>query len=125
MNSTQKRFILFLGGCIPTRLLFAYISKISLLFVNQILAFIAFLIGTGFIYIYFTGSRKTGIETGGEPIWWNNLRPFHAIFYYLFAYMIYIKKIKDAWKIIVVDTMMGLFAFLLFHWNNGDFKKLK
>ena len=124
INSTQKRFLLFLGGCIPSRLLFAYISKISSLAVNQFLATIAFIIATGFLYIYFTGSRKTGLETGGESIWWNNLRPIHALFYYLFAYMIFIKKIKDAWKFIVIDTIVGLLSFLMFHWKQGDFKKI-
>ena len=124
MNNIQKRFLLFLGACIPTRLLFAYISKSSSLQINKILAIIAFIIATGFIYIYITGSRNTGLETGGENIWWNNLRPVHAFFYYLFSYMVYIKNIKDAWKVIVIDTMIGLFSFIIFHWKQSDFKKI-
>lgn len=124
MNNIQKRFLLFLGGCIPTRLLFAYISKSSSLEINQILAMFAFIIGTSFIYIFITGSRKTGLETGGEIIWWNNLRPLHAFFYYLFAYMVYTKNIKDAWKVIVIDVVIGLISFIIFHSKQGDFKKI-
>lgn len=124
MNNIQKRFLLFLGGCIPTRLLFAYLSKSSSLEINQILAIIAFIIGTGFIYIFITGIRKTGLETGGENIWWNNLRPLHAFFYYLFAYMVYTKNIKDAWKVIVIDVVIGLISFIIFHSKQGDFKKI-
>ncbi len=120
----QKRFILFLFGCIPTRLLLTYIAKIGTIFIKQILGIISFIIASGFMYIYLTGSRKTGTETGGEPIWWNNIRPVHSILFYIFSFMIYIKNYSSAWKALFLDTMIGLISFLFFHWKNNDFVKL-
>jgi len=124
VNPMQKRFLLFLGGCIPSRLLFAYIAKIGSLFVKKILAIIAFIIASGFVFIYVSGARKTGMETGGQPIWWNQLRPLHALFYYMFALMVFFINAKDAWTVIAFDTLIGLVSFLVYHWKHGDFGKL-
>jgi hypothetical protein len=117
ITALQKRFLLFLFGCIPTRLLFTYIAKTGSVYVKKISGLIAFIIATGFMYIYLTGSRNTGFETGGAPIWWNNLRPVHSLFYYTFAFMIYFKYYSDAWKVLLLDTMIGLFSFLYFHFK--------
>jgi hypothetical protein len=105
---------LFLFGCIGTRLLFTYLAMTYLAYLPY-MGYVAALISAGFLYIYFTGSRKTGIETGGKPIWWNNLRPLHALFYGLFAYGA-INRISESWKLLFVDTMIGLFAFLRKHY---------
>ncbi len=113
----QKRYLLFLLGCIPSRFLLTYISKIGSVNIKKILGVIAFVIATGFMYIYLTGSRKTGVETGGAPIWWNNIRPIHSLFYYTFAFMIYFKYYNDAWKVLFIDTIFGLFSFLYFHFS--------
>ncbi len=115
ITALQKRFLLFLFGCIPTRLLFTYIAKTGSTYVKKLSGLIAFIIATGFMYIYLTGSRKSGIETGGAPIWWNNMRPLHSLLYYTFAFMIYFKYYSDAWKVLFLDTMIGLFSFLYFH----------
>jgi hypothetical protein len=124
VNPMQKRFLLFLGGCIPSRLLFAYIAKTAPLFVKKILAVIAFIIASGFLFIYISGVRKTGLETGGQPIWWNQLRPLHALFYYMFAFMVFFVNANDAWNVIVFDTLIGLVSFLVYHWKHEDFGKL-
>ena len=50
------------------------------------LGYLALIHAIGFIYIYFTGIRQSGLETFGDKIWWNNLRPIYAILYCLFAY---------------------------------------
>ena len=52
----------------------------------QLLGYLAIIPAIGFSYIFLTGSRKTGIEVFGSKIWWNKLRPLHAILYGLFAY---------------------------------------
>ena len=110
MNGT----LLFLFGCIGTRLLFTFIAKTHIEYLPY-MGFAALLVSLGFLYIYFTGSRTTGIETGGKPIWWNHLRPLHATLYGLFAYMAFMKR-SDAWKILLVDTTIGLLAFLQHHY---------
>ena len=41
----------------------------------------------GFSYIFIFGKRKKGGQTFGQKIWWNHLRPIHALLYALFAYL--------------------------------------
>ena len=123
MNDIQKRFLLFIFGCIGLRALFVVIAKnIDIKFLPY-LGYIALLFVTGFIYIFVTGSRKTGIETFGDKIWWNKLRPLHALFYGLFAYNA-INKNPNSWIFLLIDVIIGLISFLIFHYINGDFSKL-
>lgn len=124
MNNIQKRILLFLFGCIPTRLAFVYIAKTISLQYLPLLGYLALLPAIGFIYLYVSGSRKTGPEVFGDKIWWNQLRPIHAIFYLLFAYNA-IHKIKNAWIYLMYDVILGLLSFLIFHYINNDFKNLK
>lgn len=123
MNTIQKRFLLFLVGCIGTRSLFAYIAKKANVTILKYMGYLALLPAIGFIYIYLTGSRQTGAEVFGEKIWWNDLRPIHSLLYFLFAYNAIIGN-KYAWKFLFADVVIGLISFLIFHFYNGDFKKL-
>ena len=123
MNTIQKRFLLFLIGCIGLRSLFVVIAKnIDIKFLPY-LGYLALLPAIGFIYIYVTDSRKTGAETFGEKIWWNDLRPVHALMYGLFAFNA-INKNPNAWIYLLIDVLIGLFSFLIFHYTNGDFSKI-
>jgi len=123
MNTIQKRFLLFLIGCIGTRSLFVYIAKTAPLNYLPYLGYLALLPAIGFIYIYLTGSRQTGAEVFGGKIWWNNLRPIHAILYSLFAYNA-INKNPNSWVYLLVDVIIGLFSFLTYHFIHGDFAYL-
>jgi hypothetical protein len=123
MNNIQKRFLLFLFGCIPTRLAFMYFAKICSLQYLPILGYVALILAFGFLYLFLTGSRTTGAETFGEKIWWNNLRPIHALLYILFAYNA-INKVRNAWLYLLYDIIIGLVSFLFFHYINNDFEKL-
>ena len=123
MNNIQKRFLLFIFGCIGLRTLFVVIAKnIDIKFLPY-LGYLALLMATGFIYIFLTGSRKTGAEVFGGKIWWNDLRPVHALFYGLFAYNA-INKNPNSWIFLLIDVIVGLISFLIFHYINGDFSKL-
>jgi hypothetical protein len=117
----QKRFLLFLVGCIGTRSLLVYIAKKANITILKYMGYLALLPAIGFMYIYLSGSRKTGAEVFGEKIWWNNLRPIHSLLYFLFAYNAIIGN-KCAWIILLIDVIIGLISFLVFHFNNGDFK---
>lgn len=123
MNNIQKRFLLFLIGCIGTRSFFVYVAKIIPINYLPILGYLALFPAIGFTYIYFTGSRKTGAEVFGDKIWWNNLRPIHALLYGLFAYNAIIMK-PFAWTFLLLDVLVGLFSFLLYHFIQGDFSKI-
>ncbi len=119
----QKRILLFLIGCIGLRSLFVIIAKQASPNMLKYMGYLALIPAIGFMYIYFTGSRQTGAEVFGEKIWWNNLRPLHGVLYFLFAYNAIIGNSR-AWLYLLVDVLIGLFAFLFFHYNNGDFTRL-
>ena len=123
MNNIQKRFLLFLIGCIGVRSLFVLVAKNIDMKYLKYLGYLALLPAIGFAYIYLTGSRKTGQEVFGEKIWWNDLRPLHSLLYSLFAYNAIIGN-KNSWIYLLIDVIIGLFSFLVFHYFNGDFSKL-
>ena len=123
MNNIQKRFLLFLFGCIPTRLAIMYLAKVISQKYLPILGYIALIIAFGFYYLYFSGKRKTGAEVFGDKIWWNNLRPIHGLLYTLFAYNAIMQN-RSAWIYLLVDVLFGLTSFLIFHYINNDFKNL-
>lgn len=123
MNTLQKRFLLFLIGCIGSRSLLVYIAKTVNTQYLPLLGYLALLPAFGFAYIYLTGSRQTGAEVFGEKIWWNDLRPIHAFLYAFFAYNA-IHKNKDSWKILLADVILGLTSFLVYHYRAGDFSKV-
>ena len=114
MNTIQKRFLLFLIGCIGTRTLFVLLAKNANKTYLQYMGYLALLPAIGFFYLFLTGSRKTGAEVFGDKIWWNNLRPVHGLMYFLFAYNA-ITGNSFAWVYLLVDVIIGLVSFLLFH----------
>ncbi len=120
MNNIQKRFLLFLIGCIGTRSLLVYLAKTTNKTYLMCMGYLALLPAFGFFYLFLTGSRKTGTEVFGDKIWWNDLRPIHGILYYLFAYNA-INGNSNAWKYLLVDVMVGLSSFLAFHYSEGNF----
>ena len=119
----QKRFLLFLGGCIPSRLLLVGLAKYMPLVYLPYLGYMTLVMGLGFLYLYFTGERKVGAETFGHPIWWRNYRIIHGIFYLVFSYYA-IHKYANAYLFLLYDTLIGLGLFLVHHYSMGDFIKL-
>jgi hypothetical protein len=113
MNNIQ-RWLLFLIGCIGTRSLLTFLSYIYRKHPWFRYASIpAMVIGVNFIIIYTMGWRKTGLETGGERIWWNSLRPVHGVLWILFAVNVWLQN-PYSYIILLVDTVMGLIATLWF-----------
>ena len=123
MNTIQKRFILFIFGCIPSRFALAALAKYIPTVYLPYLGYLALLPAFGFLYLFFTGKRQVGMETQGAPIWWSNFRIFHGLMYLLFAFNAINKNI-NSYKIIIVDTIVGLILFLIHHYNAGSFAKL-
>jgi hypothetical protein len=122
MNQLQQRMVMFLIGCIGVRSLLVIIAKNNPKYLKY-LGYLALLPAIGFMYIYLTGSRKTGAETFGQKIWWNDLRPVHSILYFLFAYNAILGN-KNAWIYLLADVVIGLVSFLIHHYVNGNFSKL-
>ena len=123
MNTIQKRFLLFLIGCIGTRTLFVYLAKNASRTYLQYMGYLSILPAIGFFYLFLSGSRKTGPEVFGDKIWWNDLRPIHGSIYFLFAYNA-INGNHFAWIYLLIDVIIGLISFLSFHYYNNDFKEL-
>ena len=108
--SMDKRLILFLVGCMGSRVALVWIAKNypRVLFYMGIMAVC---ISFGFMYIWVNGLRKTGIETLGEKIWWNDLRPLHSILWGIFAVMAF-QGNQNAWKVLLLDVTIGFLAWL-------------
>ena len=122
MNHLQQRFLMFLFGCVGIRSLFVIIARYINTKYLKYFGYLALVPAIGFIYIYLTGTRKTGAEVFGEKIWWNNLRPIHSILYFLFAYNAIIGN-KQSWIYLLIDVLIGLISFLIHHYVNGNFSK--
>jgi hypothetical protein len=120
MNNIQKRLLFFLIGCIGVRTAFVILAKNISLNYLAFLGYLAILPALGFTYIFITGSRTTGPEVMGEKIWWNHLRPIHAILYAIFAYLA-ITKNPNAWLALGIDVVIGLIGFLIHHYSAGSF----
>jgi hypothetical protein len=123
MKPIQYRFLLFLFGCIGMRLFLVYLAKTIPLYYLPYLGIITLSIGIGFLFIYFTGIRKTGAEVFGDKIWWNSLRPIHGALYILFSINA-LQKQRSGWIILFIDVIIGLSAFLYHHWSVGSFYQL-
>ena len=120
MTPMQKRFLLFLGGCIPARLVLTALAKYLPLQYLPFLGLITLSIAIGFIYLYFTGKRTIGFETQGAPIWWSKFRIIHGLMYLLFSLLAF-NYYRNAYKILFADTMLGLILFIIHHYQAGDF----
>ena len=114
MAITKKRIFLFLFGCIGTRLLLTLIARQIRVEKLPIMGYIYILLGFGFILNFIFKIRKTGIEVDGEKIWWDNIRPIHGFLYLYFAYLAINNNI-DAWKVLFIDTLIGLLVFINHH----------
>lgn len=117
LEKNKKRLLMFLFGCLGTRTALGLF--ISSKFCNKIICKIVNIaivaMGLGFLFIYFGDLRKTGLETGGNKIWWNHLRPFHGIMYLIAGYYLFINERKYSSNVILIDTLFGFIAWLLFH----------
>jgi|UniRef100_A0A6C0BY48 hypothetical protein len=123
MNIIQKRFLLFIFGCILMRFSFVIIAKKINKKYLPYLGLLALIPAIGFLYIYLNGYRKRGGETFGQKIWWNDLRPMHAILYLIFSYLA-LNKNRNSYFPLLVDVIIGLVSFLFYHYKSNNFSKL-
>jgi len=117
------RFFVFLIFCIGSRLAFTIMSAIASTWLLRIMGVIALFPVLGWFYFIFIGTRDRGIEVFNQMIWWQNLRPLHMFLWGFFAYLAITGNHK-AWVALLIDTFIGLFAFLIHHQMAGNLKKL-
>jgi len=118
LSKLQKRIMLFLVGCMGARLFLVYMAYKLPLFWLKIMGVFAILLAIGFLTIFWFGLRKYGQETMGDKIWWNSLRPFHALMYLTFGIMALMGIQKYAWIVLLFDLLIGLIAFIIHHTTN-------
>ena len=115
MPSTEfrKRAALFLVGCMGVRFGLTYLAATRPAAL-PLLGALAAPCALGIATIYALGLRRTGAETFGAPIWWDALRPVHAVLWAVFAFMA-LRGNADAWKVLLADTLLGLVAWIAHH----------
>jgi hypothetical protein len=109
------RAILFVALCIAIRAGLARwvrgASRSQLWYIGVILL----IQSLSFTLIYTYGLRKAGVETFGCPIWWNDMRPVHAIMYAIAAWFAIQGNGRHASTALSVDVIVGMTAFAYFH----------
>ena len=122
MNNIQKRFLLFIFGCIVARLSLVFLAIKLSNNLKPYLGVFCIVISAGLMSAFISG-RSSGIETFGEKIWWNSLRPIHTSLF-LFAGILLLNKNNSAYKLLLADTLFGLSSFLIYHYTSGNFRYL-
>ena len=112
-----KRLLMFLIGCIGSRSALALITKIINPIYLPSIGYIGIAIAIGFFYVYFIGSSKADAQlewAGDKKIWWDKLRAVHGLNYLIFG-ILAINKNEHSWKILALDVIIGLGAWLIHH----------
>ena len=107
--SKNQRILFFFFGCVIARFIpFCMIRMYP--YTKKTLAMIYLLFGIGFLYTFFFSTSKTGFF--GGPVWWGNLRIIHAFLYLSFVLFTWCYPVKDSEYIILLDTLIGISAFV-------------
>ena len=67
---------------------------------------------SGLFYNYFTKIRKIGAFN--NKIWWDSLRPLHAVLFISTAFLLIMKN-KYSYILPLIDTIIGIIFFLINH----------
>lgn len=110
MTDEVTRRYVFVVGCLGSRLAFLIADR-KLPALRPILAAAAATFAIGFISIFLTRSRQTGPEVGGGEIWWDSLRPLHALLWGMYATKT-LSGSTDAWIFLALDVALGAAATL-------------
>jgi len=117
MTPSMISLFLFLGLCIPIRCWFVYLAKEGTTVTQlRLMAWLSIIPAIGFVYYWWTGTRKTGLEVFGNRIWWNNIRPIHAALYAGFAWAVLVQNNRSlAWKLLATDVGVGVASAVMHH----------
>ena len=113
-----KRSQLFLLGCITTRLALAFLAYYLMSTNDPRLNYLiaaALVFSVTWMFMWGCRLRQTGREAAGSNeqegvIWWDSLRPIHAMMYLLFA-VLACNGVKWAWMVLVADALFGLYSW--------------
>ena len=103
MNSSLSFYYMI---CILVRVFIAYLAFLSY---NSNLRYIlvAFLFTVSIVltYLYITKQRKIGAF--GQKIWWDFLRPIHAILFFISGVLLS-TKVKETYIILLISAFIGI-----------------
>lgn len=111
----DKSILLFLFGCIPARTALALAPRFLPTDYLLFWAIPVLCMGLGFLFLFFTGGRKVGAETGGKPIWWTRFRLLHGFAYISSALYAFKNDAIMASNILLGDTAVGLSLSMAHH----------
>ena len=114
MSQKYKIIFLYLIFCIGTRLFITYKIKYHNPKYKQYYSIFLLLISLGFIMQYTLKFRKKALL--GNEIWWDSIRPIHALLYFIGTILVYTEN-KNAYIPILIDTIIGLFFFTKYYSN--------
>ena len=107
MNSSLS---FYYAICILLRLFVAYAAFLSYNSVwRYMLVAFFFAASFGFTYLYITKQRKRGAF--GQKIWWDFLRPIHAILLFVSGVLLSL-KVKETYLVLLADVLMGPIVML-------------
>lgn len=118
-NYDKNRLLIYILGCVGTKSLLTYIISKLPSHLLPIVGYIALIPIFGFSYNFLSGTRTIGAF--GEKVWWNSLRPIHAILYSLFAISA-INKNPHCWIILAIDIIISAIGFFIYHYIHNDHK---
>jgi hypothetical protein len=108
----------FVAGCVPVRLLLAYLVATGVPDRARAPAAVAAAaVGVGFLVIHAMGWRKSGPETSGRPIWWDHLRPVHGVLYLAAAVLVAAGHDRAAAAVLLGDAAVGVVATVRHHYT--------
>ena len=111
-----ERQLLFIMLCLPLRLIIGLLPIYLNKYFKKIYSLFILIVGISFLYLYFSDSRLTAFESGGNT-WWHNIRLVHGMIYLTSSIYLY-KNSNLASLILLIDVLFGFMAFL----NNHFFK---
>ena len=100
----------FVVGCLGVRTAITWLAKTAGPDKLKTMGRIALIPAVGFMVIYVGKLRRTGAEVAGEAIWWDRLRPLHALLWGGFAALA-LRGHRGAWKLLALDTLIGAGAW--------------
>jgi hypothetical protein len=113
VKSMVDRRVVFLVGCIGTRMGAAIVARNMIAnrpIVKEGMILAASAIAAFLLFHFIFGTRKYAFEANGL-VWWNNMRPLHAMLLIQFAKWAG-EDHPDAWKFLMADAVLGLYFWL-------------
>lgn len=92
-----------------------------------LLSLIYIIAGIGIIKNFFIKSNlaETQLDWVNGKVWWNDLRIIHGFLYISFSITSMLNfKNNKSWIFLALDTLLGISAFLHYHYSQNHFSKL-